>query len=189
MKAKLFFMLLLGAVSLTNAQEHTITWASNIPQDQFSITVEVGETVTWVCSDFFPHSIVSTGGAETFNSGPLYMNSFSHQFENVGATTYWDGTFRTQMQGTITVTAVAGVKDVTNTTFSMYPNPATDFVMLKSNNVIDAITIYDMTGRQLFTAKAGANLVNVAMATYPAGTYMVKANAGKAVKTMAVIKQ
>jgi len=189
MKAKLLFMLFFGLVSLANAQENTITWATNTPQEQFSISIEVGESVTWVCSDFFPHSIISTGGTETFNSGPLYMNSFTHQFDAVGSTTYWDGTFRAQMQGTITVTEVAGVKEATNTTFKAYPNPTNDFVTLKSNNVIDAITIYDMMGRQLFTAKAGANIVNVSMATYPAGTYMVKANAGTAIKITAVVKQ
>jgi len=188
MKTKLLFMLLFGATFM-NAQNHSIAWASNTPAEQFSLTIEVGDSITWVCSDFFPHSIVSTGGTETFNSGPLYLNSFTHQFETVGETTYWDGTFRSQMQGTITVTAVAGVKDVKSTTFSVYPNPTNDIVTLKSNKLIDAITIYDMTGRQLFTTKTGANMVNVSMAGYPAGTYMVKANAGDTVKTSAVVKQ
>ena len=189
MKTKLLFMLLFGAVALINAQDNSISWTTTTPAEQFSITIEAGESVTWVCTDFFPHSVVSTGGTDTFNSGTLYMNNFTHQFDTVGTTTYHDGIFGAQMQGTITVTEVAGVKEIKSTTFNAYPNPTNNIVTLKSNNIIDAVTIYDMTGRQLLTAKANATVVNISMANYPAGTYMVKANAGTTFKTTAVVKQ
>ena len=58
-----------------------------------SLTVHVGETVTWVNYAFFPMTVTSDNATDPFASGGIeYGSSFEHTFNTVGTFHYHGST-------------------------------------------------------------------------------------------------
>ncbi|KAF2518484.1 T9SS type A sorting domain-containing protein [Flavobacterium salilacus subsp. salilacus] len=191
MKAKLLLVLLLAATGLSAQTTHTISWFMGVPSSQTTMTIEVGDTVKWTWDDTAPHTVTSqAGGAESFNSGTLTGNDkeFSHTFTVEGSTSYRCN-IHASMQGTITVQSVAAVGDNKVIDFQYYPNPVTDVLTITSGNIINKVTVYDMTGRVIMTSTADTPNVKIYMDSFVAGTYIVTVNSEKASKNITVVKK
>ena len=93
------------------------------------------------------------------------------------------------MQGTITVQSVAGVEDNNITGFEFYPNPVTDVLTITSGNIINKVTVYDMTGRVIMSNTTDTPTVKVYMSSFNAGTYIVTVNSEDASKNITVVKK
>lgn len=174
-----------------SAQEtHMINWFRGVTATAASVTINTGDTVMWMLTDAMPHTVTtSTGAAETFDSGTLSAGgTYSHRFTTPGTVPYVC-LFHGNMSGTITVQAVAGVNDVKKSDFTFYPNPATNVVTLSNSAVINNVSVYDTTGRQVFTANSSTAVVKLYLDNYTAGTYIIKATMGNVVKTISVVKQ
>jgi plastocyanin len=190
MKTKLLFMFLIGGFAMNAQETHMMNWFRGVTASAASMTINTGDTVMWMLTDAMPHTVTTANGAaETFNSGTLSAGStYSHRFTTAGSVPYIC-LFHGNMGGTITVQAVAGVKEVKANNFTFYPNPVTNIVTLNNTDIISNVAVYDVTGRQVFTANSNTATVKVYMDNYPAGTYVVKAATGNVVKTISVIKQ
>ena len=69
-----------------------------------SITVKKGTTVTWTNKDSTTHTVTSTSGPSSFDSGDLATGkSFSHTFDTAGTYNY-KCSIHPNMTGTVTVT-------------------------------------------------------------------------------------
>ena len=190
MKTRLLFMSLLGAITMNAQETHMINWFFGVPASAATMTVNQGDTVMWMLTDNMPHTVTtSAGAAETFNSGNLNAGTnYSHTFNTVGAVPYVCS-YHANMSGNITVAAVAGIKDVKATTIKFYPNPVTDILSVTAKDVIDNVSVYDLTGRQVLSSIASTPTVKLYMDNYPAGTYLVKVTTGGKTESMQVIKQ
>lgn len=73
-----------------------------------------------------------------------------------------------------TFEATAAVKDFTNTTVSVYPNPATDIVTITTNNTIKSIDVYDIQGRLLTNSLVNDNTIILEFSQYPSGIYFIE---------------
>jgi plastocyanin len=97
-------LLTLGAPSPTRAAEHAV----QIADSAFSpatMTISVGDTVTWTNADGRPHTVTSDGGA--FDSGNLDEGqAFSFTFSEPGTYTYHCN-YHGEMQATIVVEAAS----------------------------------------------------------------------------------
>ena len=174
-----------------NAQETImINWFFNVPTAQASITVNQGDTVMWMLTDSMPHTVeTSTGAVESFSSGNLpARSSYSHTFNTVGTVPYICA-YHSNMRGTITVSAVAGVKDVKATKITFSPNPVNDILTINAKDIIDQVSVNDLTGRQVLSSVASTPVVKLYMDNYPAGTYVVKVTSGGKTESMSVVKQ
>ena len=60
---------------------------------------------------------------------------------------------------------------VTNSSVSIYPNPAMDQLFIEAESIIDAVIINDMTGRTLFSSSLHPKEINIAK--YLPGMYLV----------------
>lgn len=190
MKLKLLAAALFAAFGLSAQTTHMISWHFGVPTSETTITVDSGDTVMWMWTDTMPHTVTSTSGVETFDSGTLSGTSatFSHTFTTIGTTSY-ECIFH-PMTGAITTQAVAGVKDNNKAAFEYYPNPVTDVLTINGKSAISNIMIYDVTGKQVFASVANTPSVKVYMAGYPSGTYFVKvADDGKETTTLTVVKK
>lgn len=190
MKTKLLLGLLLASAGLSAQTTHHIDWFMGVTNASASITIEQGDTVEWEWTDSLPHTVTSNaGGAETFSSGSITGNgeTFTHTFANIGATTY-KCNVHAMMQGTITVDAVAGVRDTSKITFDAFPNPVVDILTITSDSVIDRIEMYDINGRQIMNSKSGNQTSKIYMSGFTSGTYFVKVVAGGGSKTVSVVK-
>ena len=87
--------------------ESSTTGAVSIVGSTFSpssLTISIGDIVTWTNYASFNHSVVSdAGSSETWNSGNLSSEgTFGHQFDSVGEFGYHCG-IHASMTGSITV--------------------------------------------------------------------------------------
>jgi hypothetical protein len=97
-----------------------------------------------------------------------------------------------QLPYEISVVTAADVLRNVNLSYSVYPNPTTDYLTLK----IDGINIekynaalFDIKGKQLFTIKLEDNETNIPMQNYTPTIYFLKVTYNnKEVKTFKIIK-
>jgi plastocyanin len=88
-----------------------------------SLTVAVGDTVTWTNADDSPHTVTASGGA--FDSGNLDAGqSFSHTFDEAGSFTYVC-LYHDEMVATITVVAASSGSGQASADATPAASPAT----------------------------------------------------------------
>ncbi len=69
-----------------------------------SITVSAGTTITWTNKDSTTHTVTSTGGPASFDSGNLTQGqTFQYTFTQTGTYTYRCDRHPTTMTGTVVV--------------------------------------------------------------------------------------
>lgn len=88
----------------------------------------------------------------------------------------------------ITVNKILDISDFTHASVKIYPNPAADFFYVQSDQSIDEIRIFDMSGRLL---KVKTNLSNekVDWVDLSSGTYFVQLKMGTLTETVKVVKK
>ena len=69
---------------------------------------------------------------------------------------------------------LAGIGDQEEASINMYPNPATDQVTLESNSRINQVSIFDLTGKEVFSTPANDNKVVVDINSLENGIYLVR---------------
>ncbi|QIE58378.1 T9SS type A sorting domain-containing protein [Rasiella rasia] len=71
-----------------------------------------------------------------------------------------------------------GTNNITANEFSMYPNPASDIVTIKSGslNIIESITVYSILGQEVMSQTANKNEVSLNVSMLSQGTYVVQIN-------------
>ena len=70
-----------------------------------------------------------------------------------------------------------------------YPNPATDYISVVSDEAIEQYEIYDMTGALVCRQRVGNNRLNINVQTMPAGTYLLMLHANGSVMTKCFVKR
>lgn len=69
---------------------------------------------------------------------------------------------------------LASIGDQEEASFSMYPNPAKDQVTLEASSRIKQVTIFDITGKQVYTSPADDSKVVVNVNEFENGIYLVR---------------
>lgn len=72
---------------------------------------------------------------------------------------------------------------------TLYPNPVTNVLNIDAKEQISSISIYTLTGQQIFTKSMQSKSSKVDMSTYKAGVYIVEVNSNGKTKTYKVIKK
>jgi plastocyanin len=81
MTLRLLSILFLGTLSLIAQTNHVINWLMGVTPAESTITIEPGDSVTWLWMDELAHSVTSTEGPETFESGIISGGDvFIHTF-------------------------------------------------------------------------------------------------------------
>ena len=90
-----------------------------------TLTIAVGDTVTWTNHDTAPHNIVVTDGPEKFTSPSLQTGqTYSHTFTQAGTYSYYCS-IHPDMKATITVTGSTPTEPTTPTAPPTTPTTAT----------------------------------------------------------------
>ena len=102
--ATAYLVAMLAAGSPVRGATHTVM-INGLAYTPATLTITVGDTVTWMNNDVQAHTATGSGGA--FDSGTLNPGqSFSFTFTTVGSFAYTCN-FHAEMTGTITVQAAA----------------------------------------------------------------------------------
>ncbi len=136
-------------------------------------------------------AIPASGGNATGNGG-----SASYSVGQVVYTTN-TGTNGSAAQGVqqpyeiSVVTGIEVAKDI-NLFFSVYPNPATDFLTLKIEGTVETkyiASLYNINGKLILAKKVGDNETTIPMGNLMPATYFLKVTEGdKEIKTFKIIK-
>ena len=94
-----------------------------------------------------------------------------------------EGTFDIEVTGT-----VVSVADLQAVGFTYYPNPVKNSLMMKADETISSVSIFNMLGQEVKRVQPSALETSVDMSNLSSGTYFVKATVGNAVGTFKVIK-
>jgi hypothetical protein len=190
MKIKLLALALFGTLGINAQTTHMVDWFMGVSSAETTITIDEGDTVIWTWMDNLPHTVTSTGGTDTFNSGTKtgMGQTYTRVFNNVGATNYHCNVHG-MMSGTITVEAVMGVEDNVLAGLQYYPNPVNDIFTLTSSENIDRVEVYDINGRMLMLSDSPNPIIKIYMENFNSGTYFVKATMGNESKNITIVKQ
>jgi hypothetical protein len=140
--------------------------------------------------------VVPASGGEASGSGGSVSYSVGQlvYITNTGT----NGTVAQGIQQPYEISVVSGLKEAIGISLmiSAYPNPATDFLLLKvdasTNLNIQSMSyqLFDINGKLLENKKIEGNETSIAMSNLLPSTYFVKVIQGKKeVKTFKIIKQ
>lgn len=71
-------------------------------------------------------------------------------------------------------TAITGIHELDRDNLKVYPNPATDVIFIRGLEGGELISVFDISGRCVFTSKASDTQVDIAVNDLSPGTYLVK---------------
>ena len=121
---------------------------------------ETGATYQWInCSDNSP-----IAGATNVSFTATSNGSYAVKVTKSGCT---------ETSTCYSVTAV-GVENVSATSYKLYPNPVTDVLTIESQGNVQQVTLYSITGQLLQTITPQSNVIEVDVAPYESGIYIVK---------------
>jgi hypothetical protein len=194
MKTNLLWAALLCVAGMNAQTNHIIDWYMGALEEDTHITVDAGDTVTWVWTDDMDHSVTSMeGSTETFDSGVQNVanggGTFSHTFTQSGENPYGDILISWLTGNIIVEGSTAAVKEPSRVSITFYPNPVSDILTLSAPDIIDSIVVYDAAGKQVLNAHGGTQVVKLYIASYPAGTYHISTSCGSKITTEMFIKK
>lgn len=70
-----------------------------------------------------------------------------------------------------------GIGEFSSGDVKLFPNPASDLVIIECDEVITAISIYSASGKLIMSQAAGKNEMEFSLDEFPAGMYLVKMDA------------
>jgi len=136
-------------------------------------------------------TIPATGGNATGIGGAVSYTVGQIAFSTISGTT---GTITQGVQQPYeisVVTAIEEAKDI-SLTCSVYPNPTTNFLILKVGDYENAnfsYWLYGVSGNLIETQKVLSNETQISMGNQVSGAYFLKINSGnKEIKTFKIIK-
>lgn len=189
-RVTLFFTALLATLFVSAQTEHFIDWSTTTGAAA-SITIEVGDTVTWTWADALPHSVTSEGSAtESFDSGIItgLGTTFSYTFTLPGENAYRCDV-HSGMNGVITVVQIAGVEDNFALSVNHFPNPVIEKLTVSSEYSFTAYEIYDILGKKVAAQSLEGTNVSIDMSQLKSGVYFVTVASNDLKKTIKVVKK
>ena len=79
------------------------------------------------------------------------------------------------------------VSDHNRISIMVYPNPASNFINVNSNTLINEISIYSAKGKLIQTIEG--NTTQIDISTYPRGVYLIHVRSGNVSKTQKIFKK
>ena len=71
---------------------------------------------------------------------------------------------------------------------SIYPNPTSNIIYIKTSETIDNITLYTMLGQEVFTINGASNGLELNLSNQASGTYILKLQTQGSIQSMKIIK-
>jgi len=72
--------------------------------------------------------------------------------------------------------------------FSVYPNPVVNQLNIKSNEPVNSVSVFDVTGKLIYNSTPNVISPSIDMSTYKSGIYFVEVTINNATKTVKVVK-
>lgn len=145
----------------------------------------------WKCNDVTPAvngGLNGDGGYEPNEFNILYFASAQTTTNAVASTIKFDDYSLTAVP---TINLLSVDKVVADNNFSVYPNPATSIVNIKSsvNTSIQTVSITDLNGRTVKTNTVSGNEAQINISDLASGVYMMNINSDQGSVTKKIVKE
>ena len=191
---KFLLLLIIGLSFNGNSQtNYTITAGASTWSDN-NITIDVGDSVTFINSGTGNHNINGTTATYPFNPesfGMLAVSqnwTYGYRFNTAGTYSFRCDVHSSMMVGTIVVEEHAGIEE-SSQEFLAYPNPTESIIYLSNaSSGIKSITVFDMLGNRVLS-KAPTTDNELDLSLLNPGTYLLEINYGGDIYTQRVTKK
>lgn len=174
----------------------TLSWITQVAAqswDMEKFSVYVATTPDQAALLASPVQVTKTLGVGTNAGTPvnhtLDLSSFLGQPQIYVAFRHWDTTdmdFLSVDDVTVTATTLA-TSDVNKTKLSIYPNPTTDVLNIKSDSKVKSADIYDISGKLVKSVEVADGKINVQELAN--GSYVLKVSSEKGATSHKFIKK
>lgn len=180
-KKMLLFMMCMSAFTFgqTNYQinAQATSWSPN------DLTIEVGDSVTWINNNSGTHNV--NGTTATYPANPESFSmltsgtnwTFGKRFTIPGIYMYRCDIHSAMMTGKVTVVDPSlGLDNIQSASgISFGPNPAGNEITIRANASDFRVAIYDMVGHQVLSERL-VDQTHLSVASLPQGTYLIEIN-------------
>lgn len=180
-KKTLLFMMCLSSLTFgqTNHQvdAQAMSWSPN------DLTIEVGDSVTWINNNNGTHNV--NGTTATYPSNPESFSmltsgsnwTFGKRFNVPGIYMYRCDIHSSMMTGKVTVVDPSlGLDNIQTASGIIFgPNPAGDQITIQANTTDFTVSIYDMVGHCMISQRM-VGQTHLSVASLNPGTYLVEIN-------------
>ena len=90
---------------------------------------------------------------------------------------------------TMTSGACLGNEEFELNNLKVYPNPTIDILNISYTETISNVAVFNMIGQQVYSMESNSNEVQIDMARYASGTYLIKVTVDTMTKTVKIIKK
>jgi len=192
MRKKLLLLALVASTTIMGAQNtFDVSWLQGT--EDATVTIEIGDTVTWTWANTAPHNVTSgdPDAPEGFEQETISMEGFQYSFTflSVAEIDYLCTIHPGSMFGSITVTERLGVDEKFAVNINYYPNPVTNTLTISSLYDLDNYVVHNVLGKVVGQGVATGNLTTINMAGLANGMYLVTAKSGDLATTFQVVKK
>ena len=107
---------------------------------------------------------------------------FNGQLNSVDSLTFANGDYFDLMRNfdncrTISIirnNTSAGISETGESTISIAPNPANEFINIQSKDLISTLEIYNMQGQLMMSEKSGSSIHQLSLLNFKTGIYLLK---------------
>lgn len=124
-------------------------------------------------------------GSDGINSSSYGMGNFNFVDATGNTVVSNNGRFGDMARYFFNITGLQGIEEGSETEFSIYPNPAKDFVTVSSDDAIYQIDVIDLQGRVL----ASHTSSTIPVANLAQGTYLLRITTGNGVSIRKIVKE
>jgi hypothetical protein len=168
--------------SCSSTTSATILNTTSAPTGSSSHSLAPGSTL---------NSIIITGTNIQWYSSLTSSTPLANTTSLVNGTTYYASQTVNGCEGSrlaVTVQVQLGIADFNTIKISYSPNPVTNFLDVKSNEILKNISIVNALGQIVITKKCNSTDLNIDLSTLSAGSYFVKVQSEDKKNVFKIIK-
>ena len=148
-----------------------------IPGQWYNLRIEIDHVDDKNVKYYLNNQLVHTSA---LGSKVVRANDLNFEFDNDGSGFIVDNIIIRDMDQ-------MAVSDVSRSQISIYPNPASEFLNIRTDDKIKSVRIYSATGNLVKTENGHLSILNIA--SLPKGNYMVTIETDKGSETKKIIKK
>ena len=162
-----------NATEVTRTVNVVDTTAPVITLTGATVTLEVGATYNEqgaTATDNYDSSVTVTIGGDTVDTNTVGTYTVTYNATDAA------GNNATEVTRTVNVVDSLSVNEVDEVKLSIFPNPTSNYWIIKAKNEIKSISLYDFSGRKILQKRPLTKSVEINAQSLPSGVYLLSVN-------------
>ncbi|SDE80518.1 T9SS type A sorting domain-containing protein [Epilithonimonas hungarica] len=147
------------------------------PEKWYNLRIEIDHVTEKNVKYYLDGQLVHTS---TLGPKVVRANDLNFEFDNDGSGFVVDNIIIKDMDQ-------LSVSDISKTQINIFPNPTSNFINIKSNEIIKSVKLYNASGSLIKTENA--NLSKIDISTFPKGNYLISIETDSGIETKKIIKE